>query len=306
MDCIAPFIFCLKGVLVTDQTNPLLHDFDLPEYSAIRPEHIEPAIDTILADSRAAIEQILSQTAQHTWESLVLPMDELGARLGEAWSPVSHLNAVCNSPELRVAYEACLPKLSDFDTELGQNRALFDAYQALANSPAAAQFSTAQKTILADELRDFRLSGIDLAPEQQKRYGEIQMRLSDLSSSFSNNLLDATQAWTKHITDESILAGLTDSAKEQMAQAAQSKELEGWLITLEFPSYYAVMTYADNRPLREEVYRAYSTRASDQGPNAGQLDNSPVMEEILDLRLELAQLLGFNNYSELSLSTKMA
>ena len=232
--------------------------------------------------------------------------DELGARLGEAWSPVSHLNAVCNSPELRVAYEACLPKLSDFDTELGQNRALFDAYQALANSPAAAQFSTAQKTILADELRDFRLSGIDLAPEQQKRYGEIQMRLSDLSSSFSNNLLDATQAWTKHITDESILAGLTDSAKEQMAQAAQSKELEGWLITLEFPSYYAVMTYADNRPLREEVYRAYSTRASDQGPNAGQLDNSPVMEEILDLRLELAQLLGFNNYSELSLSTKMA
>ncbi len=133
------------------------------------------------------------------------------------------------------------------------------------------------------------------------------MRLSDLSSSFSNNLLDATQAWTKHITDELVLAGLTDSAKEQMAQAAQDKGLDGWLITLEFPSYYAVMTYADSRSLRQEVYSAYSTpRASDQGPNAGQLDNSPVMAEILDLRLELAQLLDFNNYSELSLSTKMA
>ncbi len=291
---------------MTDQDNPLLQDFDLPSYSAIRPEHIEPAIDTILADSRAAIEQLLSTAPQPTWDSLVLPMDELGARLGEAWSPVSHLNAVCNSPELRTAYEACLPKLSEFWTEQGQNRALFDAYQALANSPAAEQFSIAQKTILEDELRDFRLSGIDLEPAKQKRYGEIQMRLSDLSSSFSNNLLDATQAWTKHITDEQALAGLTDSAKEQMAQAAQAKELDGWLITLEFPSYYAIMTYADDRNLREEVYSAYSTRASDQGPNAGQLDNTPVMEEILDLRLELAQLLSFKNYSELSLSTKMA
>ena len=291
---------------MTDQDNPLLHNFDLPNFSAIRPEHIEPAIDKILAESRTAVEQLLSAQQQPTWDSLVLPMDELGARLGEAWSPASHLNAVCNSPELRVAYEACLPKLSEFWTELGQNRALFEAYQALAKSPEVEQFSTAQKTILDNELRDFRLSGIDLAPEQQKRYGEIQVRLSDLSSNFSNNLLDATQAWSKHITEEHALAGLTDSAKQQMAQAAEDKELDGWLITLEFPSYYAVMTYADDRNLREEVYRAYSTRASDQGPNAGQLDNSPVMEEILDLRLELAKLLGFNNYSELSLSTKMA
>lgn len=291
---------------MTDQNNPLLQDFDLPNYSAIRPEHVEPAIDKILADSRATIERLLSNQQQPTWDNLVLPMDELSTRLGEAWSPVSHLNAVCNNPELRTAYEACLPKLSEFWTELGQNRALFEAYQTLANSPEAEHFSTAQKTILDNELRDFRLSGIDLPPEQQKRYGEIQKRLSELSSTFSNNLLDATQAWTKHITDEQDLAGLTDSAKQQMAQAAQDKGLDGWLITLEFPSYYAVMTYADDRNLREEVYRAYSTRASDQGPNAGQLDNSPIMEEILDLRVELAKLLGFNNYSELSLSTKMA
>lgn len=291
---------------MTDQDNPLLLEFDLPNFSAIRPEHVEPAIDKILADSSAAIEQLLSNQQQPSWDTLVLPMDELSARLGEAWSPVSHLNAVCNSPELRVAYEACLPKLSEFWTELGQNRALFEAYQTLANSPDAEQFCIAQKTILDNELRDFRLSGIDLEPEQQKRYGEIQARLSELSSTFSNNLLDATQAWTKHITDEQDLAGLTDSAKQQMALAAQEKKLEGWLITLEFPSYYAIMTYADDRSLREEVYRAHSTRASDQGPNAGQLDNSPIMEEILDLRLELAKLLGFNNYSELSLSTKMA
>ena len=154
---------------MTDQDNPLLHNFDLPNFSAIRPEHIEPAIDKILAESRTAVEQLLNAQQQPTWDSLVLPMDELGARLGEAWSPASHLNAVCNSPELRVAYEACLPKLSEFWTELGQNRALFEAYQALAKSPEVEQFSTAQKTILDNELRDFRLSGIDLAPEQQKR-----------------------------------------------------------------------------------------------------------------------------------------
>src|SRR5690554_7774007 len=145
--------FVFTGINVTDQDNPRLQDFDLPTYSAIRPEHIEPAIDKILAKSRAAIAQLLSNQQQPTWDSLVLPMDELGARLGEAWSPVSHLNAVCNSPELRVAYEACLPKLSEFWTEMGQNRALFDAYQALAKSPAAEQFSIAQKTILEDEDR---------------------------------------------------------------------------------------------------------------------------------------------------------
>lgn len=287
--------------------NPLLQDFDLPPYSQIKPEHVEPAVDQILADSRAAIAKRLeAQQANPSWDGLVLALDELGARLGRAWSPVSHLNAVCNSPELRAAYEACLPKLSEYWTEMGQNKPLFQAYEALAQSPAAADFDVAQKTILEHALRDFRLSGIDLPAEQQKRYGEIQMRLSELTSKFSNQLLDATQAWTKHITDEALLNGLTDSAKAQMKQAAEAKGLEGWLITLEFPSYYAVMTYADDRALREEVYAAYCTRASDQGPNAGQNDNGPLMAEILDLRQELARLLGFANYSELSLASKMA
>ncbi|TXH91894.1 MAG: oligopeptidase A [Pseudomonas sp.] len=287
--------------------NPLLQDFDLPPYSLIKPEHVEPAIEQILADSRAAIAELLkTQQANPSWDGLVLALDELNARLGRAWSPVSHLNAVCNNAELRAAYEACLPRLSEYWTEMGQNRPLFEAYDALAKSPAAAGFDVAQKTILEHALRDFRLSGIDLPAEQQQRYGEIQMKLSELGSKFSNQLLDATQAWTKHITDEAALAGLTDSAREQMAQAAQAKELDGWLITLEFPSYYAVMTYADDRALREEVYTAYCTRASDQGPNSGQHDNGPVMAEILDLRQELARLLGFAHYSELSLASKMA
>ncbi len=287
--------------------NPLLQDFDLPPYSQIKPEHVEPAVDQILADSRAAIAKLFeAQQANPSWDGLVLALDELGARLGRAWSPVSHLNAVCNSTELRAAYEACLPKLSQYWTEMGQNKPLFEAYDALAKSPAAEGFDVAQKTILEHALRDFRLSGIDLPVEQQKRYGEIQMRLSELTSTFSNQLLDATQAWTKHITDEARLNGLTDSAKAQMKQAAEAKGLDGWLITLEFPSYYAVMTYADDRALREEVYAAYCTRASDQGPNAGQNDNGPLMAEILDLRQELARLLGFANYSELSLASKMA
>jgi oligopeptidase A len=287
--------------------NPLLQEFDLPPYSAIKPEHVQPAIEQILADSRAAIAELLAaDQSAPSWESLVLVLDELGERLGRAWSPVSHLNAVCNSAELRAAYEACLPALSEFSTEMGQNPKLFAAYQALANSPAAAGFDVAQKTILEHALRDFRLSGIDLPPAEQQRYGEIQRDLSELTSRFANQVLDATQAWTLHLTDEAALAGLTDSAKAQMQQAAEAKGLDGWLVTLEFPSYYAVMTYAEDRALREQVYTAYATRASDQGPNAGQNDNGPVMQQILDLRQELAKLLGFGNYAELSLATKMA
>jgi oligopeptidase A len=287
--------------------NPLLQAFDLPPYAAIRPEHVEPAVDSILADNRAAMSSLLAQqSGTPSWDGLVLALDELGARLGQAWSPVSHLNAVCNSPELRAAYEACLPKLSEYWTEIGQNQPLFQAYQALAESPAADGFDVAQQTILEHALRDFRLSGIDLPAEQQKRYGEIQMKLSELASKFSNQLLDATQAWTKHVTDEAALDGLTDSAKAQMKQAAEAKGLDGWLISLEFPSYFAVMTYANDRALREELYAAYCTRASDQGPNAGQHDNGPVMLEILALRQELAKLLDFANYAELSLASKMA
>ena len=289
------------------QANPLLQDYDLPPYSSICPEHVLPAIEQVLAENRAAIATILQdRAASADWNGLVRALDELNARLGRAWGPVSHLNAVCNSAELRAAYEACLPMLSEYWTEMGQNRALFDAYQNLAESPLAAGFDVAQKTILDNALRDFRLSGIDLPAEGQQRYGEIQMKLSELTSTFSNQLLDATQAWTKHLDEASALAGLPDSALAQLAQAAQAKGLDGWLISLEFPSYYAVITYADDRALREEIYAAYCTRASDQGPQAGRFDNGPLMEQILDLRQELAHLLGFAHYGELSLAGKMA
>ncbi|OQR32064.1 oligopeptidase A [Pseudomonas sp. T] len=298
---------CFFSQGATVSANPLLQSYDLPPFSSIRPEHVKPAIEQILADNRAAIARILAQqNGTPTWAGLVLSMDELHDRLGKAWSPVSHLNAVCNSAELREAYEGCLPLLSAYWTELGQNRELFKAYESLAAGAESKDFDVAQKTILEHALRDFRLSGIDLPADQQQRYAEIQTRLSELGSRFSNQLLDATQAWTKHVTDEAALGGLTDSAKAQMQQAAQAKELDGWLISLEFPSYYAVMTYAEDRALREEVYAAYCTRASDQGPNAGQNDNGPVMQEILDLRQELSRLLGFANFAELSLATKMA
>ena len=288
-------------------SNPLLQPYDLPPFSAIRAEHVKPAIEQILADSRNQVQALLAAPpAQWTWSNLIEPLDDMGEKLSRAWSPVSHLNAVMNSPELREAYESCLPLLSQYYTELGQNQALFEAYQQLANSAQFATLDKAQQTIIEHALRDFRLSGIALPPEQQKRYGELQMRLSELQSTFSNQVLDATQAWTKQISDAAQLDGLPDSALEQAKQAAEARELEGWLITLDFPSFYAVMTYATDRALREEVYTAYCTRASDQGPNAGKLDNGPIIDEILTLRQELAELLGFANYAELSLATKMA
>lgn len=290
------------------QQNPLLTDFDLPPYSKIHPAHVEPAIDSVLKNNREAIKTFLSTQSSHqsSWENTVLILDEIGEKLSRTWSPISHLNAVMNNNELRNAYEACLPKLSEYWTEIGQNKALFDIYQALSKSPLATSFTTPQKTILEHTLRDFHLSGINLPADKQKRYGEIQSKLSELSSKFSNNLLDATQAWTKQITDENALAGIPKSAKQQMAETAKTKNLEGWLITLEFPCYYAVISYADDRKLREEIYYAYCTRASDQGPIANKFDNHPIMQEILKLRDELAKLLGFKNYAELSLADKMA
>ncbi len=288
-------------------SNPLLQPYDLPPFSAIRAEHVKPAIEQILAENREQLHALLvTNPDEWTWADLVEPLDEMGERLSRAWSPVSHLNAVMNSPEIRDAYNACLPLLSEYFTELGQNQALFEAYTQLSESDNFADLDGAQQTIIQHALRDFRLSGIALPPEQQKRYGELQMRLSELQSRFSNQVMDATQAWTKHITDAAELDGLPESALAQAQQAAEARDLDGWLITLEFPSYYAVMTYAHDRALREELYTAYATRASDQGPNAGEHDNGPLIEEILALRQELAELLGYPNYAELSLTTKMA
>ncbi|APR65638.1 oligopeptidase A [Thalassolituus oleivorans] len=287
-------------------SNPLLQEHALPPFSAIKPEHVLPAIEQRLNTNRERINNLLQGLTNPTWESLVLPLEAWNDELSQAWSPVGHLNGVKNSDELRDAYNACLPLWSQYSTEMGQNTELFKAFEALRNSPEFANLSKAQQTSIEHELRDFRLAGVDLSGDKKTRYGEIQKRLSELTSKFGENVLDATQAWSKQITDVSELAGLPESALGLLQQQAQQRDLDGYVITLDFPSYMPIMSYADNRELRQELYTAFVTRASEQGPNAGEFDNSAVMNEILDLRYELATLLGFKNYSEYSVATKMA
>ena len=275
-------------------------------FSQIKAEHIVPAIDRLLAEARSSVEQHLQATQHYTWENLIEPLENVEDKLNKAWSPVSHMNSVVNSDELRDAYNACLPKLSAYSTEMGQNEALFKAYHFIEGSDEFASLDTAQQKIIRNALRDFKLSGIDLDNEKKQRYKDISLELSALASNYEENLLDATNAWSKLIRDKQDLVGLPESALAQARQTAESHNEDGWMITLQFPSYISVMTYADNRELRREHYEAFATRASDQGPHAGQWDNSENMEKILALRYEKARLLGFNNYAELSLATKMA
>ena len=287
-------------------TNPLLQAHTLPAFSAIKPEFVEPALNHVLEQAKIFIDDLLLKIEKPTWQSLAVPMEELDFSIDQVWSPVSHLNSVMNSEELRVAYNACLPKLSEFGTELGQNEHLYKAYKTLADSAVYDDLDTAQKKVIDNALRDFRLSGVELSQEDRDRYKKISQSLTELTAKFEENLLDATHAWKKHITDENLLAGLPDSTKEMAAQFAQRDELEGWLFTLDFPSYMPVMSYADDRDFREEMYTAFATKASDQGPNAGEWDNTQIMADILKLRHELAELIGFKNHAERSLATKMA
>ncbi|MBG6242827.1 MAG: oligopeptidase A [Candidatus Symbiopectobacterium sp. Dall1.0] len=287
-------------------TNPLLTPFTLPPFSAITVDDIVPAVQSALADCRSAVERVFAQGAPFTWENLCQPLAESDDRLGRLFSPIGHLNAVKNSPELRAAYEQCLPLLSEYSTWVGQHTGLYQAYRDLKEGSHYATLSVAEKKAVDNALRDFELSGIGLPPEKQKRYGEIAARLSELGAQYSNNVLDATMGWNKHITDVAQLEGMPESALAAAAAQAEAKGLEGWLLTLDIPSYLPVMTYCANQALREEMYRAYATRASDQGPNAGRWDNSDVMAEELALRHELAQLLGFDSFADESVATKMA
>ncbi len=288
------------------QHNPLFMMTGLPPFAQIKPEHIEPAVKAAIELCRENIERVLANDAPFTWDNLVAPLEESDDKLGRIWSPVGHLNGVLNSDELRVAYEACLPMLSEYSTWVGQHKPLFEAYQQVADSAEFANLSSVQQKVINDALRDFKLSGIALGEQDQKRYGEISMRLSELGSKFSNNVLDATSGWTKLVTDENELAGLPQSAIDAAKAAAAEKELQGYLFTLDIPSYLPVLTYCDNAKLREEMYVAFTTRASDQGPNAGEWDNSEVINETVALRHELANLLGFDSFADKSLATKMA
>ncbi len=287
-------------------SNPLLTFTDLPPFSQIKPEHVKPAVEQAIADCRAKIEQVLEGNTSPSWENLVAPIEEVDDRLSRIWSPVSHMNSVVNSDELREAYESCLPLLSEYGTWVGQHKGLFEAYKALKADKSYESLSQAQKKTITDALRDFELSGIGLPADQQHRYGEISKRMSELGSKFSNNVLDATMGWTRHIRDEKELAGMPESALAAAKAAAEAKELDGYLLTLDIPSYLPVMTYCDNQELRKELYEAYVTRASDRGPNAGEWDNSEIINEQLKLRHEIARMLGFNTFSEKSLATKMA
>lgn len=283
-------------------SNPLLTLKGLADFSRIQPQHLTEAIEHCLDQCRATIEQAVEQPNPN-WENTCVPMDEADDQLSRAWACASHLNAVVQQPELREAYEACLPLVTEFSTWVNQHPGLYQLYQQLLEQPG---LNSAQQARLTQALRDFRLSGIDLPAAEQKTFADIQSRLSELTNRFSNQVLDATEGWKKHITDEHQLKGLPDSAKAAAAQLAKAEGLEGWLISLHFPSFYPVMTYADDRALRKEIHLASITRASDRGPQANQWDNAPLMEEILALRQQKARLLGFDTYADLSLARKMA
>lgn len=278
----------------------------LPAFDRIRPEHAEPALDEVLADNRAQLDALLAAGREPSWEGLVEPLEDMNDRLTRAWGPVQHLFGVTATADWRKAFNAGLPKITEYGIEQSQNEDLFRAYEKLAQAPSFGGFSASRRKVVNDALRDFRLSGIALPAEQKARFKAIALRLSEIQTRFEENLMDAVQAFSKPVTDESRLAGMTADGKAQAAEKARAKGLDGWLLTLDFPSYDAVISYADDRDLRRELYEAYATRASERGPQGGQFDNTPLMVEILALRDEEARLLGFADFAELSLATKMA
>lgn len=283
--------------------NPLLDFSGLPRFDEIRPEHISPALDVLLADAEAAV-AAAEQVSPVTWSSFVVPLDDATERLWRAWGQVSHLQSVVNSPALREAYNANLPRITRFGTALGQNLALFEQYRRLASAEQVDALDAAQRKALDNALRDFRLGGAELAPEQQARFGAIKEELSALSAKFSQNVLDATDAWSLLIDDPARLAGLPEDVVHAARMAAEKEGRPGWKLTLQMPCYLPVQTWADDRALRETLYQASAQRASEFGAPA--LDNGPSIDRILTLRAELAALLGFASYADYSVATKMA
>ena len=286
-------------------SNPLLENHALPPFSRIRPDHVEPAIRQLIERNRQAIDELLAANDDYSWDNLLRPVEALEDELSRAWSPVTHLNSVLNSDALREAYNRCLPLLSEYSTWINQHPGLYAAYKQIAESDGFGALDEAQRTTIEHALRDFRLAGVALPAEQKQRYGDLQRRLSENGSKFAENVLDATNAWSRQATADE-LSGLPPTALANARQAAEQAGREDYLITLDFPSYHAVLTYCDNAALREGVYTAYCTRASETGPDAGRWDNASLLTGTLDLRRELASLLGFDSYAALSLETKMA
>ena len=285
-------------------TLPLLDFSGLPRFDAIKPDQITPAIDQLLAEADAAVKRA-ETIAPVSWESFVVPLDDATERLYRAWGQVTHLQAVVNTPELREAYNANLPKVTRFGSALGQNLALYAQYKALAQSPEAKDYDAARRKALENALRDFRLGGAELDEAGKARFTAIREELSASAAKFSNNVLDATDAWALYVEDESRLAGLPADVLAAARAQAEKDGRAGWKLTLQMPCYLPVQTYAEDRGLREQLYRASAVRASELGDDAG-LDNSALIDRILALRAELAALLGFASYADYSVATKMA
>jgi oligopeptidase A len=287
--------------VLPQENNPLLDFSGLPRFADIKPEHVTPAIELLLSDARSTVKA--AENAAPTWDAFIAPLEDANERLGRAWGQVAHLHAVMDSPELRQVYNANLPKVTKYWTELGQNLQLFEKYKALKDSNAFSTLSAARKKIAENALRDFRLGGAELPPEKKKRYAEIQEELARLSAKFSENLLDATNAFSI-VLDKSQISGIPEDVLQAAREAAQKDGKDGWKFTLHMPSYLPVMQYADDRLLREKMYYASSTRASELGNP--QWDNAPLIASMVPLRRELARLLGYNDFAEVSLVPKMA
>ncbi|HXV06446.1 MAG TPA: M3 family metallopeptidase [Burkholderiales bacterium] len=289
--------------------NPLLDFSGLPRFGEIQPEHVTPAVDQLLAENRALVERVATAAEPPTWDGFVAPIDDANERLSRAWGQVGHLNAVMNSPPLREVYNANLPRVTQYYTELAQDERLYAKFKALRAAGEYGRLGAAQRRIIDNELRDFWLSGAELAPERKARFKAIRARLDELSSRFNDNVLDATNAFGHIVTDAAQLAGIPADALEAARAAAQADGKEGWKFTLHMPSYLPVMQYADHRALRSHMYQAYVTRASELGKpqcDDTQWDNTPLIAEILKLRKEAAQLLDFESYAAFSLTPKMA
>ncbi len=285
-------------------TNPLLDFNGLPRFATIRTEHIAPAVEALLTENRALINRLTATSVAATWDSFVAPLEDANERLGRAWGVVGHLHGVLDSPELREAYNANQPGIVQYWTELGQNLALFEKYKALRASAEFASLKGQQQKIIDNEIRDFRLSGAELSEEKKQRYAQIMDELARLSTKFSENVLDATNAFSTTVEDLADVAGIPEDSLELAAEAAQKAGAKGWKFTLHAPSYMPVMQYADNRDLRARIYRAHVTRASEFGKL--DWDNTPLIAQILKLRNEAAQLLGYSSHAKVSLATKMA
>ncbi len=284
--------------------NPLLNFEALPAFNLITAAHARPALEKVLAENRARLAELTAQPAP-TFASLVIPVEELSYRLSRVWSPIGHLNAVANSTAMREAYNECVPLLTEYSSELGQNSALHAAYSRVLENEGSS-LDPQQRKVVENALRDFRLAGVDLPPEKQSRYREVAQRLAQLGTKFAENVLDAGRAYTRHVTNGAVLAGLPPNTIDRAAADAREANQTGWLFKLDQPTYVTIMASAENEQLRRDIYEAWITRASELGPSAGRFDNQPIIAQILPLRHELAQLLGFKNYADYALATRMA